>query len=148
MSACARPFFVYFFPLALLSGIVLRVHTCFHLKTNTMTKKSLILGVYMLLLSLVGAAQTHPTQLPRWVPRSGFWVVESNVHTPRQSTVYFYTNDGTLVYKEAVTGQRLNLKHKALRIHLADVLEQSLTAWEKNKTPNENQQWIARRLNR
>lgn len=115
-----------------------------------MTKKSLILllSIYLLLLALVGSAQTIPAKPPRWVPKEGFWVVESNIHTPRQSTVYFYTNDGTLVYKEAITGQRLNLKHKALRIHLADVLEQSLTAWEKSKVSHENQQWIARRLNR
>ena len=115
-----------------------------------MTKKFLIvlLGGCLLLLTLPGTAQTSPTKLPRWVPRNGFWVVESNIHTPKQSTVYFYTSDGTLVYKEAITGQRLNLKHKALRIHLADVLEQSLTVWEKSKVPHENQQWIARRLNR
>lgn len=111
-----------------------------------MTTKFLILGSYLLLLTLVGAGQT--TQPPRWVPKEGFWVVESNIHTPKQSTVFFYTNDGTLVYKEDITGQRLNLKHKALRIHLTSVLEQSLTSWEKSKVPHENQQWIARRLNR
>lgn len=138
------------FPCPYLQGLSsFRVQTSFHQKTYTMAKTFLIvlLSVYLLLLTFIASAQPASPKLPRWVTDKGFWVVESNLHTPKQSTVFFYTNDGVLVYKEAVVGRRINVQRKHTRIHLTSVLEQSVRAWEKNQALQENQQWLARRLN-
>jgi hypothetical protein len=113
-----------------------------------MTKHSLIvlLGVYFLLITLVTSAQTTDTKVPRWVPSKGFWVIESNIHTPKHATVYFYNNDGVLVYQEAVQGRRLKVENRSTRLHLAFVLQHSLNAWEKNRPLAGDQQLMARRL--
>jgi hypothetical protein len=113
-----------------------------------MTKKFLIvlLGVFFLLLTLIASAQSTASNTPSWISDKGFWVVESNIHTPKQATVFFYTNEGVLVYKEAVEGRRINPGRKSTRMHLKSVLEQSLTAWEKTQALKENQQWLAKRL--
>ena len=114
-----------------------------------MTKHALILliGAYLLLLTLVASAQKGEPNVPRWIPSKGYWVIESNIHTPRQSTVYFYNNEGTLVYKEAVQGRRLKVENRSTRLHLAYVLQHSLTAWEKNRPLTDDQQLMARRPN-
>ena len=149
MSAHALPLLVYFSFFRLCTGIVLRLQTLLHLKTNTMTKHSLIvlLGAYFLLITLATSAQTPEPKVPRWVPTKGYWVIESNIHTPKQSTVFFYNNDGVMVYKEAVEGRRLKVENRSTRLHLAYVLQHSITAWEKNRPLAQDQQLMARRPN-
>src|SRR5215203_5134747 len=110
-----------------------------------MTKHSLTLlfGFNLLLITFITSAQTGKAHVPRWIPSKGYWVIESNIHTPKQSTVYFYNNEGTLVYKEAVEGRRLKVENRATRLHLAFVLQHSLTAWEKNRPLAQDQQLMA-----
>ena len=87
-----------------------------------------LLTLAVLILGFVGNAQSTVT------PSSGgFWVVESNVKTPKSATVYFYTNEQVLVYKETVTGRRLHLKKKKQIRHLNQVLDQSIAAWKKEQ---------------
>ncbi len=42
----------------------------------------------------------YPT--PKCVSEKGYWVAESNIHTPKVNTIYFYNNDNVMVYKENV----------------------------------------------
>jgi hypothetical protein len=76
----------------------------------------------------------------------GFWVVENNVHTPKNSIVYFYNEEKELIYKESVNGKRININRKKVCRQLNMVLEQSLLAWEKEKVFKEDQQWLATKL--
>jgi hypothetical protein len=76
----------------------------------------------------------------------GFWVVESNIHTPKHCIVYFYNEEKELIYKESVTGKRININRKKVCRELNTVLEQSLLSWEKEKVLKENQQWLAAKL--
>jgi hypothetical protein len=80
---------------------------------------------------------------PRWVPDNGYWVLESNVHHPLDHVIRFYTNDNTLIYTETVSGMRINPKKRKVKIKLKKALESALTAWEKNKTPEENKAYVS-----
>ena len=113
-----------------------------------MAKKSLVvlLGIFFLLLTLLASAQSPAPGSPRWASEKGYWIVESNIKTPMQSTVYFYNNDGVLVYKEKVEGVRLRMQQKKTLIRLTSVLEQSISAWEKERKSQENQQWVVSRM--
>ena len=91
-------------------------------------------------------AQTdqHPT--PEWVSEKGWWVVESNIHTPKQHIVYFYNNDGVLVYKEKIEGLRINPSKRTTRMQLKQVLESAVLAWENKHQLKEDQELVINSL--
>ncbi|HET6995989.1 MAG TPA: hypothetical protein VFI06_13445 [Chitinophagaceae bacterium] len=80
---------------------------------------------------------------PRWVSDKGYWVLESNIHHPLDHVIRFYNNDNTLIYTETVTGMKINLKKKKVKMKLKIALESALTAWEKNKKPEENKTYVS-----
>ena len=75
---------------------------------------------------------------PKWISDKGYWVVESNIHTPKSNTLYFYNNDDVLVYKEQVEGMKIKLNKKKVMLRLKSVLDQSITAWEAQHIAKEN----------
>ncbi|AXY76805.1 hypothetical protein D3H65_23650 [Paraflavitalea soli] len=79
---------------------------------------------------------------PRWVSEKGYWVVESNVHVPKQYTVRFYNNDQVMVYKEEVQGVVLKLQRRRVKMNLKKVLETAVLAWEKQRQTKENEGWV------
>lgn len=79
---------------------------------------------------------------PRWVSEKGYWVVESNVHVPKQYTVRFYNNDQVMVYQEQVQGVVLKLEKRRVKMNLKKVLEAAVVAWEKQRQPKENEGWV------
>ncbi|WP_205513446.1 hypothetical protein [Longitalea arenae] len=76
-------------------------------------------------------AQDKKPVPPAWASDKGWWVVQSNIHTPKQNIVYYYNNEGVLVYKVKVEGKRLDPAKKRIRMQLKQVLEASVLAWEK-----------------
>ena len=91
-------------------------------------------------------AQDNRTSDPAWVSNKGWWVVESNIHTPKQHIVYFYNNDGTLVYKEKIEGIRINPSRKTTRMQLKQVLESAVVTWEEKHKLQEDQELVANSL--
>ena len=71
-------------------------------------------------------------QPPKWVSEKGYWVIESNIKTPKSSIVRFYTNDHNLVYTEKVEGVKVNVQKKKTLMNLKSVLEKVVYTWEKN----------------
>jgi hypothetical protein len=67
------------------------------------------------------------------MPPDGYWVIESNVKTPKQSVVYCYNNDNILVYKEQITGRKLNVNRPKIVRQLNAALNQALVAWKNNQ---------------
>lgn len=110
-------------------------------------KKQLFLFAVLVLLSgltAVGYSQNAQTvKKPSWVPDNGYWVVESNIHTPKNSTVYFYNLNHVLVYKEEIKGVKLKLSKKRTLQNLNIVLQQSLAAWETRHVAGENELLLA-----
>ena len=77
------------------------------------------------------------------MPADGYWVIENNVKTPRQSVLYCYTNDHILVYKESISGKKLNVNRPKIVRQLNAALNQALIAW-KNNQPIPNANLVAR----
>ena len=78
-----------------------------------------------------------------WISDKGYWVVESNKHTPKDAIVYFYNNDNLLVYKEEIRGQKLKLTRKKTLYRLKAALEEAIS---NNSTRASNRQLIAKHL--
>lgn len=90
----------------------------------------LIIVAISCLAGLIAYAQDSQKP-PRWVSDNGYWVVESNIHSPKNQIVRFYTTDNVLIYQETVTGKALNVNRASVRIKLKKVLDQALTAWDR-----------------
>jgi hypothetical protein len=91
-------------------------------------------------------AQDKLRNAPEWVSEKGWWVVESNIHAPKQHIVYFYNNDGVLVYKEKIDGLRINPSKKITKMQLKQVLETTVLAWEKQHQLKENEALVVSEL--
>lgn len=100
----------------------------------------------LLMLHVTALAQddeiTAAPVTPRWVSEKGYWVVESNVHIPKQYTIRFYNNDQVMVYKEQVQGIILKLQKRRVKMNLRRVLETAVLAWEKQRQVKENEGWV------
>ncbi len=92
------------------------------------------------------ATETTVYPTPKWVSEKGYWVIESNIHTPKLNIIYFYNNDGVLVYKENVDGIVINLKKRSVKMNLKRVLEQSLIAFKENQKASENEMLVINRI--
>jgi cytochrome c553 len=95
-----------------------------------------VLLLLLVLIAVTASAQNKKQK--SYMPSEGFWVVESSVKTPKQSTIYFYNNAKVLIYKESLTGRRINLGHKRTVQKLNDVLIQSIAAWQKEQMVKSN----------
>ena len=94
----------------------------------------------------IAQASTIKERIPKWMSNKGFWVIESNIATPKQAIVYFYNNDKTLVYKEAITAVRININRKKVCKRLEAVLTQTVEDFEKEKVLKENNQLVLNAL--
>jgi|SRR6478672_9801124 len=114
--------------------------------------KKLILAsvvVFFTTLSFKTFAQDESQPAPRpakWISEKGYWVVESNIHTPTHSIIHFFNNNNVEVYKEEVNGVQINLEKKRTKMKLKKILEQSIVAWQHDHLLKENEQWVANAL--
>lgn len=104
-------------------------------------KKYIHATLFFSIISLTAAAQqqslpqTEPLLnpgTPSWLSDKGYWVVESNVKTPRKSIVHFYNNEHVLVFREKLDGVRLNLNRKKVLYRLKATLENAVSAFQKD----------------
>lgn len=108
-------------------------------------KKQLIVSLIAGLLFQVSTfAQSKGS--PEGVSEKGWWVIENNVHTPKNNIVYFYNNDGILVYKEKIEGIRINPSRKTTRLQLKKALESAVVTWEQKHQLTEDKDLIANSL--
>jgi hypothetical protein len=85
------------------------------------------------------------SEAPKWMCDKGYWVIQSNLKTPKNCIIYFYTIQHELVYKEVVSGKKINIEKTSTRKHLEGVLNQAITAWQKEGIVKENQQLVITR---
>jgi len=83
-----------------------------------MKKAILILA----LAAVAGFAKAQQIQ----IPNNGYWVVESNKHSPKESVVRFYNLDNVLVYQENISGKKVKVNNKHTRQALNNTLELAL----------------------
>lgn len=58
--------------------------------------------------------------------RFSHWVIESNVKTPRISTVKFYNDKLDLIYEESISGKKIKIAKRKVRDSLDQALAQVL----------------------
>ena len=93
----------------------------------------LVWGVFIANIAMAQDVVTYGEQRPvQWVSEKGFWNIETNIKTPKTSTVRFYDNNRHLVYTEKVEGVVLNIKKKKTLLHLKTILDKVVDDWEKN----------------
>lgn len=97
-----------------------------------MKTKWIVTAITALLLQTTGIAQNKPRPVPAWASEKGWWMVETATRSPKQQIVYFYNNDGLLVYKEKLEGIRLNPEKRKTKIQLKQALEAAVVVWEKD----------------
>lgn len=101
--------------------------------------KSWLLASVISLISMLTFGQRVPSQqerrpkFPDWVSDKGYWVVESNINSPLDHIITFYNNDNKLLYKETLTGVKLNPEKRKVKMKLKKVLESAVLAWEHKK---------------
>lgn len=107
-----------------------------------MKTKWIVTGIFGLLLHTTTIAQNKPRRVPEYASQKGWWMIESNIHSPKQHIVYFYNNEGVMVYKEKLTGVRLNPEKRRIKMQLKQVLETTVVAWEKEGMVKEDRSLV------
>jgi hypothetical protein len=105
-----------------------------------MTFKTLGL-LFLTLFSLVSIGsfaqlpfqQERRPRFPGWVSEKGYWVIESNIKSPLDHVVKFYDNENNLVYKESLTGIKMNPEKRKVKMKLKKILESAVLAQENRK---------------
>ena len=100
--------------------------------------KSVLSVIILALISIGSMAQLQrkaQLSIPRWVSEKGYWIIESNIHTPLDHIVRFYNNDHVLLYKEALNGVKLNPERRKVKMRLKKALEAAVIAWERKNKP-------------
>lgn len=82
---------------------------------------------------LIPSQQDRRPKFPSWVSDKGYWVVESNIHSPLHHVIRFYNNDNELLYKETLTGIKLDPEKRKVKMKLKKILESTVLAWKKKK---------------
>ena len=82
------------------------------------------------------------SDVPKWMSEKGYWVIQSNLKTPKDATIFFYTPQHELIYKELISGKKINIEKIKTRKHLEKVLNQAITVWGKEGVVKENQQLV------
>lgn len=98
--------------------------------------KKILLFAFILFAAMQLSAQVVG-RTPRWVSTQGYWVAESNKQQPLEHTIRFYNNDDVLVYQEKLSGVKLNLERRKVRMKLKSVLDQAVVAWQQQKAGHE-----------
>lgn len=94
------------------------------------------------------ATEKTVSPTPKWVSEKGYWVVESNIQTPKVNIIYFYNNDNILLYKENVNGLVINLKKRRVKMGLKKVLDQSVIAFNQKQKSAENEMLVMNLIKR
>lgn len=103
----------------------------------------------VILFTMIGSVvfcQEEKPEVPKWHSEKGYWVVESNIHTPMDHIIRFYNNDNVLLYKEAVSGIKLDPSKRKTKMKLKKILESSVDTWQQAKVMEENKDYVAKSL--
>ncbi|MEO6731082.1 MAG: hypothetical protein ABIN01_07680 [Ferruginibacter sp.] len=112
-------------------------------------KKIRKISLLLLLIGCVSMVNAQATERntspksPKWVSDKGFWVIETNIKTPRHSIVHFYTNEKQHVYQEQVDNVVLNVKKRRTLMKLKRVLDKVMYEWQTNDVVEDQKQLIA-----
>ncbi len=111
-------------------------------------KLTIAAGALMLCSSVAAVAQkTGHASSKDWVPNNGYWVIESNTHTPKFNIFYFYNDNDSLIYTEKIEGKKINIKNKVTLRKLKNLLDNSLLTWNQIEQAKEDGSLVKAILN-
>src|SRR5215208_5253759 len=96
-------------------------------------KKQLFTLTLACIFSAICFGQAQKTKVPAWISDRGYWQIESNIKTPKTSTIYFFNNNHEIVYQEKIEGMKINVKKRKTLMRLKQVLDQAVVAWERGQ---------------
>lgn len=105
--------------------------------------KAFFLSAVFGLITLGAYSQDAQPRVPKWYSNKGYWVVESNIHSPLSHVVRFYNNDNVLLYQETLSNTKLDTEKRRVKMKLKKVLESAVLAWEQKKTTVNDQSYLA-----
>ena len=79
-------------------------------------------------ISISSLAQRKKTAMPE----EGYWVIESNIKTPRQGTIHFYSNSGQSIGQQDFADKKFNVSKRKVVRQLNDMLFQALLVYRKS----------------
>ncbi len=94
--------------------------------------KKIIIPLFLMAAApFVSHSQTANNSQPwkRTEPKmkeEGYWVIEGNVHSARNNTVYFYNSQNELVGRQEMSGKKLKANKSGTRRMLNAMLEKAL----------------------
>jgi hypothetical protein len=102
--------------------------------------------IFVSLLIIVLNAFVFSVASAQEIKPQPYWVIEDNIKIPKLSTVYFYTADHNLMYKEVVQGKKINVNRRKVVKQLNATLQELQVAWGKELKPKTDEQLVAKRL--
>lgn len=100
-------------------------------------KHYLRISLVLMWIALMGvpveAQKDGKRRLKKWTSESGYWVIESNIHSPKTNTFYCYNNEDSLIYSEKIIGVKINTKKRATLKKLKTLLDNSLIACDRKE---------------
>src|SRR6185312_2626680 len=109
-----------------------------HLKTMMVLSSVFLISIF------VSAQGNKTTPVNTWMEK-GYWVVESNVHSPLINIIYIYSNNDSLIYKEKIEGMKINIKKHAVRKKLDKVVAITLFAFS-NQKQRDDKDWLVKNI--
>ena len=104
--------------------------------------KTSLLSFSLLLASIILHAQEEKPVAAKWVSKKGYWVIENNINDPLNHIIRFYNNDNTLLYKEKLSGVKLNPNKRSVKMKLKKVLEANIESWQQQRETEENKSYV------
>ena len=97
-------------------------------------KRSLAAAIFGLIINATHAQDDSTIAAP-WASDKGYWVIEGNIHAPLDHIIRFYNNANDLVYTETLSGVKLDIRKKKVKMKLKKALETTLLLCEQHKEP-------------
>lgn len=105
-------------------------------------KKTFLFPQLILILFFCASAYAQD-RIPMPEP---YWVIESNVKTPKHSVVFFYSTNHDVMYKETIDGKKLNINRPRIRRLLNRSLKEVTLAWKTDKQMKADGLLLAKRF--
>lgn len=106
-----------------------------------LTRICWILFVVIITTSCVYSQDKTKTSVP-WVSDKGYWVAESNIKTPMDHTIRFYTNDHELIHTEKISGVKLNLDKKKTKMKMKNALEKTISLYTHHQSTEQISEYL------
>ena len=106
-----------------------------------LTRICCIVFVIIITTSCVYSQDKTKKTVP-WVSDKGYWVAESNIKTPMNHTIRFYTNDNQLIHTEKISGVKLNFDKRKTKMKMKNALEETILLYTQHRRSEQISEYL------